>query len=152
MAVALLLGGCTSEPERKVEKFEGSASVNAAFRLGAKPGGVEIRVEQGFYPTGGYDVLARVEGSPSLSEGVTVVLEGVMEPLAPKGDKSPATALVYVPLGQSIEDVDWSLTFKVPNGDGDFRKDSYTVRHTAAGWRGSPRQGSFSRFDPQGSF
>jgi hypothetical protein len=152
VAFALLLAGCSSGPERKVDKFDANVDVNAAFRLGAKGEGVEIRVESGFYPTGGYDLIARVEGSPSLSDGITIVLEGVQEPLEPKGDRCPASALVFVPLGKSIEGTEWSLTFKVPNGNGDFRKDSYTVMHTAAGWRGSPRQGAFSRFDPQGSF
>jgi hypothetical protein len=149
IAALLVAGACSSPPERVVQKVDGSV----AFRLGAKPEGVEIRVESGFYRTSGYELLAHVEGSaPTLSSGITVVLDGVRVPLEAKGDGAPATALLYVPLSESLEDVTWSFIVKLPVSEGAFRKDAYTVRHTAAGWRLVSTTGSFSRFEAQGSY
>jgi hypothetical protein len=148
-AVLFLVAGCSSTPERKVEKVEG----NILFRLGAKPDGVEIRLESSFYPTSGYDLMTHVEGDGSaLEKGFTIVLDGVRVPLEPSGPRAPASAVVVLKTEKPVDGVTFPLCFKIPQGEGSSLIDAYTVLHTAAGWRLSRQQGGFSRFEGQGSY
>ena len=141
LAVCLLLAACSSEPERPVERVDGTV----VFRLTAQPEGVEVRLEAGFHPTSGYELMTHAEGT-------TIVLEGVRAPLEATGARSPASAIVKLDAEKTAEGSTWSLALKLPLGTGAARIDNYRVLHTAAGWKVSPGQGSFSRFEPQGSY
>jgi len=151
LSVLVVLGAaaCSSPPpERPIIKVEG----NVMFRLGAKPDGVEIRVESSFYPSSGYELMARIEGvAPSLTAGITIVLDGVRVPLEATGDRAPATAVLFVPAG-AVDGFKWPLVFKLPIAVDAFRTDAYAVRHDPAGWRLSTEQGGFSRYEAQGSY
>lgn len=153
----LLVGACSSAPQRKVEKVEG----NIVFRLGAKADGFEIRLESSFYPTSGYEIVARPDGVSSegvasdITAGITVILEGVRVPFEPSGPRAPASAVLEIKAGkngQPIEGITFPLCFKIPAGEGSGQLDAYTVQHTARGWRLSRSQGGFSRFEAQGSY
>ncbi|MEZ0227908.1 MAG: hypothetical protein ACAI25_04735 [Planctomycetota bacterium] len=147
LAGLLLVAGCTSAPEQKIVKVEG----NVVFRLGAKPDGIEVRLESSFYPNTGYELVTKVEGK-ELEEGYTIILEGVRVPLEPSGPRAPASAVVDLKTTKSIEGVTFPLCFKIPAGDGSGQLDAYTVQHTPKGWRLSRTQGGFSRFEAQGSY
>lgn len=143
------LGACHSAPEQKIEKVEG----NIVFRLGGKSDGFEIRLESSFYPTSGYELVTHTEGTAAaITEGVTVVLEGVRVPLEPAGPRAPASAVIDWKVGQPIDGITFPLVFKIPTGEGTAQLDAYTVQHTARGWRISRDQGGFSRFERQGSY
>lgn len=148
--VLLLVAGCASEPERTVLPVEG----NIVFRLGAKPEGVEVRLEAGFYPTSGYELVAKAEGEvkpETLKDGVTIEITGVRAPLEATGSRAQAAAVVFLPLGNT-DGTPWPLLLKLTNPGGASRLDPYTVEHKASGWRLSRAQGGFSRFEANGSY
>jgi hypothetical protein len=144
---SLLLAGCSSAPEQKIEKVKD----NVVFRLGAKPGGIEVRLESSFYPNTGYELLTKVDGV-EVEKGFTIILEGVRVPLEPSGPRAPASAVVELKTTKPIEGVSIPFCLKIPAGDGSGQIDAYTVQHTAKGWRLSRTQGGFSRFEAQGSY
>ena len=151
-----LLSACSSGPEQKVVKVDGTV----VFRLGARPDGFELRLESAFYPTSGYELVTRLEGVSKegtiddLAAGLTVVLEGVRVPFEPAGPRAPASATLELKTKQAqpIDGATFPLCFKIPAGDGSGQLDPYTLQHTAKGWRLSRTQGGFSRFEAQGSF
>lgn len=148
-SLTFLLGACSSTPERAVERVEG----NVTFRLGAKADSLEVRVESSFYPTSGYELKARVEGSgEDLGSGITIVLEGVLVPLEKTGDRAPASTVLTIPLAKPLDGAGWPLAIKMVVSEDTARTDFYQVSHTAAGWKVSPGQGGFSRFEAQGSY
>jgi hypothetical protein len=140
------LAACTSTPERTLMPVE-----NATFRLGTRPDGVEVRIESGFYPSSGYELVTTAAVTSNLSDGVTISLEGVQAPPEPRGPRGPAAALVFLPVGK-VDGVKWPLQFRIPLGDGGARVDPYQVEHSAAGWKLSKSQGGFSRYEAQGSY
>lgn len=150
LLLLVCVAACSSPPERKTAPVE-----NVIFRLGARKDGVEIRLESGFFPSSGYELQAAFEGAPPidvkhLSEGVTIVLSGVLVPLEERGARAPATALLTLPLG-NVDGVSWPLLLKLPSG-GATRLDPYTVEHKGGGWLLSRPQGGFSRYEAQGSY
>jgi len=146
----LAIGACSSgPPERPVHKVEG----NVVFHLAAHPDEVEIRLELSFYPKSGYEVVWHLDGTAAeITQGITVVLDGVRDPLEAGASHSPASALIQLKTLQSIDGITWPLKITMPLGDGISRTDDYVVRHTAAGWKLSKQQGMFTRYEPQGSY